>query len=101
MTGNGVRVNHCSQIRMKRIGLEIAILGAGTVVVGSAVISDMLFNAGIALPIGIALLVVAFMMGLTHMPFATSKPLWRKVTTGAEFAAAVVAVLFLVGVICF
>ena len=86
---------------MKRIGIEIPVLGAGVVAAGSAVVSDEVFNAGIALLAGTILLAVAFLMGLTHTPFARETPRWRKVTTAAELICAVAAALFLFGVIQF
>jgi hypothetical protein len=84
---------------MRRIGIEMAILGAGIAGAGSAVLSPRVFNAGIALPIGSLLLVVSFIVGLTHMPFAREKPWWRKLTVGAELLCSVVALLILFGMI--
>ncbi len=78
----------------------MTIFGAGLVCTGSAVISDRVFNAGIALPTGTLLMVGAFMMGLTQTPLLSPKPRWRKAVVGAEFICTVVAALFLIGVIC-
>ncbi len=79
----------------------MAVLAAGIIGASSAVFSDRVFNAGIALPLSGLLLIVAFIMGLTHMPFAERRPLWRKVALGGELIAAGTAALYLCGVITF
>jgi hypothetical protein len=53
------------------------------------------------LPLSVLLLIVAFIMGLTDMPFAERRPLWRKVALGGELIAAGTAAVYLCGVITF
>ena len=84
---------------MRRIGTELTAFAIGLVAVGSAVVSDDVFNDGRALLVGTALLSIAFMIGLTQMPFSREKPRWRMATTGIELLCGIAAVLFLVGVI--
>ncbi len=79
----------------------MAALGAGLVGVMSAIFSDRVFNAGIALPLAVVLLAVAFMIGLTQMPFAVRRPVWRTIIIGAEFVAAGTAALCFLGVVTF
>ena len=79
----------------------MTVLGAGIVGAASAVFSDKVFNDGRALLLGTILLAMAFMMGVTQMPFARHTPTWRKATTSVELLCTCVAALLLFGVINF
>ena len=80
---------------------EIIVFGAGVGGAGSAVLSDRVFNAGIALPLASAALVLAFFMGVTQMPSTQRRPWWRNALIAAELIAAVTAGLLLLGKITF
>jgi hypothetical protein len=86
---------------MRRIQIEMAFLATGIIGASSTIFSDRVFNAGIALPLSFLLLIVAFIIGLTHMPLTERKPLWRKIAIGSELIAAGTAALYLFGVITF
>jgi hypothetical protein len=82
---------------MRRIILEAALFTAGIVAVLAALLSDVVFNAGLALPVGILVLAVAFVLGVTDRPFAPGKPWWRKSIVAAELVCTVAAALYCFG----
>jgi len=84
---------------MRRIVIEIEIFVGGFVALASALISATIFNDGFVLSFGVLLLFAAFMVGVTHMPFAREKPRWRKMLIYAEIVSFAFSVLFLIGLI--